>query len=169
MRFRFRLGPFTFGKSGARLSLWKGGTGLSIPLSKKKGRTFGKVGIGPFSWYFGGSSAKPAAKQSSGAKVGKKQLSIGSHEGAAIKALGSDELFLRKLKKHGVPWRGVQERLKKELPEGRVDRDDVAYRLVPEAMNTVFGQQNTAWKTVKRPSKYGKGFTTWVVIVDTGA
>lgn len=28
MKVRFRLGPFTFGKSGTRLSLWSGGTGF---------------------------------------------------------------------------------------------------------------------------------------------
>ena len=169
MSFRFRLGPFTFGRGGARLSLWSFGSGVSVPLSRKQRRSFGKVGFGPFSWYFGGASTKPPAKRNSRAKVAKKQQIIGSQEGAAIKALGSDELFLRKLQKQGVPWRGVQERLKEELPEGRVDRDDVAYRLVPEAMNAVFGQQNTAWKTVKRPSKRGRGLTTWVVIIDTGA
>lgn len=46
MGFRFRLGPFTFGRTGTRLSLWSGGVGFSTPLSGK-GRTFGTVGIGP--------------------------------------------------------------------------------------------------------------------------
>jgi hypothetical protein len=55
MSFRFRLGPFTFGRTGTRLSLWRRGTGVSIPLSGK-GRSFGKLGIGPASWYFSGSS-----------------------------------------------------------------------------------------------------------------
>ncbi len=55
MRLRFRLGPFTFGKGGTRLSPWKGGSGVSVPLSKKKkGGTFDKVRIGSISAYFGG-------------------------------------------------------------------------------------------------------------------
>ena len=64
MRFRFRLGPFTFGRSGTRLSLWKGGTGVSIPLSKKnKGGTFGKVKVGPVIGFFGSTFSKSSTKQ----------------------------------------------------------------------------------------------------------
>lgn len=160
MRFRFRLGPFTFGRGGTRLSLWSSGTGVSVPLTKKKGRTFGKVSVGPVSGYFGGSPTTPTAKQESKATVEKEQHSIGSDEGAAIKDFGSDRQFLSRLREYGV-----QERLKEELPERLIDRNDIAYRLVPQAMDAVFGQQNTAWKTEKRPSKGGKGFTTWVVII----
>jgi len=36
-------------------------------------------------------------------------------------------------------------------------------------MDAVFGQQDTVWKTEKRPSKSGNGFTTWIVIIKTGA
>lgn len=169
MRFRFRIGPFTFGRGGTRLSLWSGGTGISIPLSKKKGRTFGKISVGPISGYFGDSSTKPTEKQSSQANVDKEQQSIGSDEEAAIEAFGADQQFLHKLLNNGVPWRGVQERLKDELPESLFNRDDIAYRLVPIAMDAVFGEQNTAWMTEKRPSKNGKGFTTWIVIINTGA
>jgi len=53
MSFRFRLGPFTFGRTGARLSPWRRQTGVSIPLSGK-GRSFGKIRFGPFSWYLNG-------------------------------------------------------------------------------------------------------------------
>jgi len=167
MRFRFRIGPFTFGRGGTRLSLWSGGTGVSIPLSKKKGRTFGKVRIGPISGYFGGASTKPAYKRSGQDKVNEKQLGIGTDEGAAIEAFGLDRQFLNKLQNYGVPWRGIQERLKEELLESISNRDNIAYKLVPKAMDVVFGQQNSAWKTEKRPSKSGKGFTTWIVIIKT--
>lgn len=168
MRFRFRIGPFTFGRGGTRLSLWSGGTGVSIPLSKK-GRTFGKISIGPVSGYFGDSSTKPIEKQSSQADVDKEQQNISSDEEAAIEAFSSDQELLHKLLNFGVPWRGIQERLKEELPESLLNRDDIAYRLVPKAMDAVFGPQSTVWKTEKRPSKNGKGFTTWIVIMDTGA
>ncbi len=64
MRFRFRIGPLTFGKSGTRLSLWKGGTGVSIPLSKKnKGGTFGKVKAGPVMTFFGSPFSKSPTKK----------------------------------------------------------------------------------------------------------
>ncbi|MHC1703601.1 MAG: hypothetical protein AB9846_06805 [Tenuifilaceae bacterium] len=52
MRIRFRFGPLTFGKSGTRLSIWRGGTGFSIPLFNRKARSFGKVRLGIFSFYF---------------------------------------------------------------------------------------------------------------------
>jgi hypothetical protein len=96
--------------------------------------------------------------------VEKKQHRIGSYEGAAIKALGSDLQFLQRLQRRGIPWRGVQERLKEELPEHLLDRDQIAYKLVPKAMDIVFGQQKTAWKTEKRPAKSSRGYTTWIVI-----
>ncbi|MDX2253314.1 MAG: hypothetical protein NW202_13595 [Nitrospira sp.] len=164
MGFRFRIGPFSFGRGGTRLSLWSGGTGVSIPLSGKRGRSFGKVGFGPFNWFFGGSSAEQTENQDSQADVENTRCGADSDEVAAIKAFGSDQQFLEKLQNYGMPWRGVQERLKEELSERLVDRDDIAYRLVPKAMDAVFGQQNTAWETEKRPSKSGNGFTTWIVI-----
>jgi hypothetical protein len=51
--FRFRIGPLTFGRTGVRLSLWGRGIGVSIPLSGK-GRSFGKVRVGPIAKYFSG-------------------------------------------------------------------------------------------------------------------
>jgi len=167
MGFRFRIGPFTFGRGGTRLSLWSRGTGASIPLSGKKDRSFGKVGFDPFSWFFGGSHTTRSDTRGSQAEVENKQHSLGSYEGAAIKAFRLDRQFLKKLRRYSVPWRGVQERLKEELPEHLVDRDKIAYVLVPKAMDAVFGQQNVTWKTEKRPSKSGSGFTIWIVIIKT--
>jgi hypothetical protein len=60
MSIRFRLGPFTFGRTGTRLSLWNRGTGISIPVSGK-GRSFGKVALGPVSLYSGGGGARKRA------------------------------------------------------------------------------------------------------------
>lgn len=156
MGFRFRLGPFTFGRAGTRLSLWLGGIGFSTPLSGK-GRSFGKVSIGPLSWY--GQSGK---SRSSMPVLNPHAFT--SEEVAAIEAFRADQSFLERLKKNGMPWRGIQERLKEELPRhlGAIDR--IAYRLVPKAMSAVFGQQGVAWGTEKRPSKGGSGVTTWIVV-----
>jgi hypothetical protein len=55
MSLRLRLGPFTVGKTGVRLSVWKrrGGFSMPIPPSTKKGkRTLGVLRIGPFRWFF---------------------------------------------------------------------------------------------------------------------
>lgn len=89
MKLRFRLGPFTFGKGGARLSLWKWGAGVSIPLSKKGGKSFGKVKVGPVSAYFNGTSNKKNEIQDS--------QSINSEEEIAINALSSDEQLVAPL------------------------------------------------------------------------
>ena len=63
MRTRFRIGPFTFGKSGTRLSFWKGGTGFSTPICNRKSRSLGKVKLGIFSFYFGGKFKKSNKKR----------------------------------------------------------------------------------------------------------
>jgi hypothetical protein len=130
-----------------------------------KGRSFSKIGIGPFSWFFNGSSAPHGGE----AELEKRLHTLGSYERAAIKAFGFDLQFLEKIRKFGVPWRGVQERLKEELPGTVSNRNDIAYSLVPKAMDVVFGEQEAAWKTKKRPSKSGNGSTTWIVLIRSGA
>ena len=164
MSFRFRLGPFTFGRSGVRLSVWKRLFGFSIPLSRE-GRAFSRIGFGPFSWFFNGSPAPHGGE----AELEKRLHALGNHERGAIKAFGCDLQFLEKIQRFGVPWRGVQERLKEELPGTFPNRDEIAYSLVPKAMDIVYGEQESAWKTEKRPSKSGNGYTTWIVIIETGA
>jgi DNA helicase HerA-like ATPase len=93
---------------------------------------------------------------------------LSSYEEAAIEAFRSDKLFLESLRHSGMTWRHVLERLKRVLPEVLSDRDSIAYRLVPKAMNAVFGQQDAAWKTEKRPAKTGAGYTTWIVVLRDG-
>jgi hypothetical protein len=61
MGFRFRLGPFTFGTSGVRLSIWSRGTGVSIPLTNtNKAKSFGKVSFGNVGYY---ANEKPKNKR----------------------------------------------------------------------------------------------------------
>lgn len=64
MRTRIRIGPFTFGKSGMRLSMWRGGTGFSLPLFNKRSRSFGKVKLGIFSFFFSSKPKKTVSKKS---------------------------------------------------------------------------------------------------------
>ncbi len=161
MGFRFRLGPFTFGRTGTRLSLWSGAVGFSTPLSGK-GRTFGKVSIGPLSW-FGQSGENGSSAQTKVAFVGSPHA-LTSEEVAAIDAFRADQSFLGRLQQNGMPWRRVQERLKEELPRHLGTIDSVAYGLVPKAMSAVFGQQGAAWGTERRPSKGGSSLTTWIVV-----
>ena len=94
-----------------------------------------------------------------------KQDALGTYEDATIEQFKADAEFLDRMRKFGVPWRGVQEQLKNALPDVLSDRDQIAYRLVPKAMTAVFGEQDTGWKTEKKPAKSGSGFTTWVVVI----
>ncbi len=63
MRIRFRIGPFTFGSGGTRLSSWRRGTGFSIPLFKSNVPSYGKIKFGFFSFLFNSNSKKIRAEE----------------------------------------------------------------------------------------------------------
>ncbi len=160
MAFRFRLGPFTFGRSGTRLSPWSRGGGFSIPLFGK-GDFFRKLRFGPVSWNFRKSSRTESHKEQGGGTAPSE--GVERQEWPAVDAFLADRQLLTRIMKTGVPWRAVQERLKAELPQNLPDLDETAYRLVPKAMQAAFGKQGTAWRTEGRPSKTKGGKTTWVI------
>ena len=58
MSLRFRAGPFTLGRSGTRLSLWKKLGGVSFPLFGSNRRSFGLLRAGPFRWHFAGGASR---------------------------------------------------------------------------------------------------------------
>lgn len=62
MGLRFRIGPFTFGKSGTRLSLWSGGSGFSIPLFNSNAHSYGKIKFGMFSYFLSGKAKQRKRK-----------------------------------------------------------------------------------------------------------
>ena len=72
MKTRIRIGPFTFGTSGIRLSSWKRGTGFSIPLFSKKSISFGKIRFGIFSFYFNNRKKKKHVLKKSSIKNSEK-------------------------------------------------------------------------------------------------
>ena len=160
MGFRFRFGPFTVGGTGTRSSTWRGPFSVSIPLFPKN-RYFGASAFGSLSSHPGYSQNAPA-KSEDARKV--KLSVVASYEDEAIYALRRDRVFIDILKQYGLPWRYVQERLKEELPGYLFDRDNVAFDMVPHAMNAIFGQQGVAWSTEKHPSKSRRSVTTWIVV-----
>lgn len=113
-------------------------------------------------------TAAPAAPRADDAEADEEQDALGTYQQAAIEEFSYDTPFIEKLRRNGMPWRGVQERLKEALPDVLSDRDQMAYGLVPKAMNAVFGQQAAGWSTEKRPRKSGSGYTTWIVINQAG-
>ena len=166
MSFRFRLGPFTFGRSGTRLSVWGRGGGFSTPISGN-GRSFGKIAVGPFRWFFRGSPVNRHAVTTDKNARHAPQNMLLSPEATAIEALQVDRQFLDALRQRGLPWRGVQEQIKENLPDTIADRDRIAYALVPKAMDAVFGKQGSGWKTERRRSKSNNGKTTWIVVISS--
>ena len=81
---------------------------------------------------------------------------------AAIQALAEDKEMRERLEGNGVPWRGVQVFLAERLPETTFDRDGLAYHLVREAMDRLYGKGG--WHTERRESRRQAGHvTTWVV------
>ena len=87
------------------------------------------------------------------------------HITKAIKAFENDVKTINKIRQNGLPYMGVIMALKKELPLTIPDKDrqDLAFRLVKQALNAVFGEDN--WDTEKRPSKSQPGKETkWIFI-----
>jgi hypothetical protein len=83
----------------------------------------------------------------------------------AIQRVGQNGELLKRIRATGIPWRGVLEELKKQLPQDYDDRDRLANELVPEFMNRNFGPKK--WKTDRKPSKSKPGaMTVWVFAVD---
>jgi len=84
---------------------------------------------------------------------------------AAIENVRRRNDLLDRIRRNGMPWKGVQMELFGALPKvlDEQERDKLAYRLVPRAMNELFG--NEQWETERRPSKSkGGGLTTWIVV-----
>jgi hypothetical protein len=78
----------------------------------------------------------------------------------AIAAVRADENFKRSIDGHGIPWGVVMGKLKDALPEALDNRSDMAYGLVPRAMEEILGgKQGDAWDTERRPSASGKQVT----------
>jgi hypothetical protein len=103
------------------------------------------------------------AQSSDGAFVAEAPEDIlGTHSKAAIAKVAQDQTLLEKLRGNGVPWKGVLVALEQALPDVLNDRNKIAYDLVREFMNEIFGASK--WQTERRQSTSGSGMTTWVVL-----
>lgn len=83
---------------------------------------------------------------------------------AAIQKLKQKADLLNRIRTAGMPWMGVQTELLNALPAvlDQQERHDLAFRLVPRAMNEIFGEKG--WTRERRPSKSkAGGHTTWIV------
>jgi hypothetical protein len=81
----------------------------------------------------------------------------------AIGALRRNEGFLSQMRSTGIPWGGILKLLMHELPQTMEERErsNIAYHLVREALEALFGLENEGWYTQPGARK-GGGTTTWV-------
>ncbi len=80
----------------------------------------------------------------------------------AVAALAQDKGFVQKLRgDKGVTWMAVIVALEDKLPTQLQDRHQIAYDLVPSALDTILGIGQ--WESFKQPRKDGTGKpVTWV-------
>jgi DNA helicase HerA-like ATPase len=84
---------------------------------------------------------------------------FGTVEARAIAALDADEELKDRIRDEGVPWGGLNAFFEQNLPELLENRADVAFHLVPKALDRVFGDQvSGGWHTFKHPTTN----KTWV-------
>jgi hypothetical protein len=81
---------------------------------------------------------------------------LGTFEARAINALKADSSLRGRLQAEGVPWGELKGYLADRLPETLDDRDNIAYQLVAKALVEIYGRQDEAWHTEKKPGKTGK-------------
>jgi len=88
-------------------------------------------------------------------------LLLAIEEQVMIRALQADTRAMNRLQNAGMAWGSVKAIFLAELPPALTDRDDLAYRLVPKALNRLFGPEG--WESFKHPQKG----TTWVRALST--
>jgi hypothetical protein len=80
-------------------------------------------------------------------------------EARAIAVLEEDEDLKARIRGDGYPWGGLNKFFEEHLPELLENRSQVAFQLVPKALNRVFGDQESGgWHTFKHPTTN----KTWV-------
>ncbi|MCB0503408.1 MAG: hypothetical protein KDD32_12050 [Bacteroidetes bacterium] len=100
MRTRIRIGPFTFGRSGTRLSIWSKGSGFSIPLFNRKNQSFGKIKVGIFSFFFRSKNKNNSSKFRKAKRI---------HNKAYEPWTSNDDKMLIKLFREGKTTNELQE------------------------------------------------------------
>jgi hypothetical protein len=86
------------------------------------------------------------------------------YKNEAIEALRNNSELIEQLRTWGKPWGAIGGFLERELPETLEDRHDIAFNLVREVCERIFGAENEGWHTFKRPSRKNKEgkYITWV-------
>ncbi|MGH2480154.1 MAG: ATP-binding protein, partial [Ktedonobacteraceae bacterium] len=72
------------------------------------------------------------------------------HKRNAIEALKKDREIMDQLHGRGIPWGTITGELEKKLPPTLENRHDLAYYLVREALESIFGEENEGWHSYRR-------------------
>lgn len=83
------------------------------------------------------------------------------YKNRAIEALRNNQERMEQIRTKGKPWGVIAEFLENALPDTLEDRHKIAYYLVREAFEDIFGSENKAWFTFRQPSRAGKQ-VTWI-------
>jgi len=83
------------------------------------------------------------------------------YESKAIEALRADRELIGKIKSEGIAWGTLKAFFSNILPLTLDDRENLAYQLVPKALNQILGPQYEAWHSFRRQTREGKP-TTYV-------
>lgn len=74
---------------------------------------------------------------------------LGIYKQRAITALRGQRRLMEEIQGQGASWSKIMARLLEQLPEQLDDRSNIAYHLVRDAMNEIFGPQDEAWHSFK--------------------
>lgn len=74
------------------------------------------------------------------------------HKERAITELKNQQRLIEAIQRKGLAWGTIMSYLMQHLPEQLDDRNNIAYHLVRDAMNTIFGPQEEAWHSFKHES-----------------
>lgn len=74
----------------------------------------------------------------------------------AVQALKAADDLMERIKNGGVAYGTVKAYLKNELPDTMEDKDQLAYDLVPKALNEILGPQDTAWHSFRNEHRDNK-------------
>jgi len=78
---------------------------------------------------------------------------VGAFEARAIEELRGDNALMSRLRDSGVAWGSLKAFLRENLPETLEDRDNIAYNLVPKALDEIIGPQNDAWHAYRNSER----------------
>lgn len=82
----------------------------------------------------------------------------------AIDTMRNNREIMEDIRGRGIPWGVITGFLEDALPDTLEDRRRIAYNLVREALEQIFGAENDGWHTFKRRNREGK----WIMWVKAG-